>query len=216
MKKLFILSAIVCLTQVSFAQTRFGLRGGLNIANQKISVNAFGDNVSQSGDAIASFHIGGMADIKLSELFYLQPSLLISGKGTDFNGEDDFGNPVTAKIRPFYVEIPVNLVVKTTLPSTNLTVYGGAGPSIGFGAFGKVKSDGESEDAFQEDGFKRLDFGINLTAGVETPSGWQFSFHFTPGIANIYGGEDVGGGSDITWKNKVVGISIGYFLSQNR
>ena len=216
MKKLFILLTVVCLTQISFSQARFGIRGGLNIANQKINVSAFGDNVSQSGDAIPSFHIGGMGDIKLSELFYLQPSILLSGKGTNFKGEDDFGNPVTAKIRPYYLEIPINLVVKTTLPSTNLSIYGGAGPSVGFGLFGKVESDGESDDAFQEDGFKRLDFGINLTAGLETPSGWQFSFHFTPGIANIYNGGDVGGGTDINWKNKVIGFSVGYFFSKNK
>jgi len=216
MKRLLILSAVVCLTQISFSQNRFGIRGGLNIANQKISVNAFGDNASQSGDAIASFHIGAMGDIKLSELFYLQPSLLLSGKGTNFKGEDDFGNPITAKIRPYYVEIPINLIVKTTLPSTKLSVYGGAGPSVGYGLFGKVESDGESDDAFQDDGFKRFDFGINLTAGVETPSGWQFSFHFTPGIANIYGGEDVGGGTDIDWKNKVIGFSIGYFFPKKK
>jgi hypothetical protein len=216
MKKLFILLGVICLTQISFAQHRFGIRGGLNIANQKVTVSAFGDKISQSGDAIPSFHIGGMGDIQLSELFYLQPSILLSGKGMNLDGEDDFGNPIEVKVRPFYLELPVNLVVKTQLPSTNLSIYGGAGPSIGFGVFGKVKGGGEDEDAFQEEGFKRLDFGVNLTAGVETQTGWQFSFHFTPGIANIYGGEDVGGGEDITWKNKVVGFSIGYFFSQNK
>jgi hypothetical protein len=210
MKKFFTLSALVCLIQISFAQARFGLRGGLNIANQKITVNAFGDNISQSGDAIPSFHIGGMGDIQLSELFYLQPSLILTGKGMDLSGEDDFGNPINAKVRPFYLELPVNLVIKTKLPTTNLFIYGGAGPSLGFGIFGNVEAENQTEEAFQEEGFKRLDFGINLTAGVETQTGWQFSFHFTPGIANIYGPED----EDLTWKNKVVGFSVGYFFTK--
>jgi len=209
MKKLLILFSVLCLSQIALSQFTFGIRGGLNIANQKVTVNAFGDEISQSGDAIPSFHIGGMGELKLSELFYLQPSLLLSGKGMNFAGEDDMGNPVTAKIRPFYLELPVNLVVKTALPSTNLSIYGGAGPSLGYGIFGKVESDGESDDAFQEDGFKRFDFGINITAGVETQTGWQFSFHFTPGLANIApDADDV----DINWKNKVVGFSVGYFF----
>lgn len=215
MKKLLILFSVLCLSQIALSQFTFGIRGGLNIANQKVTFSALGEEASQSGDAIPSFHIGGMGELKLSELFYLQPSLLISGKGMDFEGEDDMGNPITAKIRPFYLELPVNLVVKTALPSTNLSIYGGAGPSLGYGVFGKVKSEGESEDAFQDEGFKRFDFGINLTAGVETQTGWQFSFHFTPGLANI--GPDSGDPDiDLTWKNKVVGFSIGYFFKGNK
>ena len=210
MKKLFILLGVLCLTQISFSQSRFGIRGGLNIANQKVTFSGFGEEVSQSGDAIPSFHIGGMGEIQLSELFYLQPSLILTGKGMNFSGEDDFGNPITAKVRPYYLELPVNLVVKTKLPTTNLSIFGGAGPSLGFGVFGNVEAEGEKDDAFQDEGFKRFDFGINLTAGVETQSGWQFSFHFTPGLANIYGPED----EDITWKNKVVGFSIGYFFTK--
>ena len=214
MKKLLILLTVLCLTQITFSQTRWGLRGGLNIANQKITFSAFGDEASQTGDAIPTFHIGGMGEIKLSDYIYLQPSLLLSGKGMNFDGEDDMGNPIKAKIRPFYIELPVNLVVKTTLPNTNLSIYGGAGPSVGYGIFGKVKSGDQSEDAFQDEGFKRFDFGINLTAGVETQTGLQFSFHFTPGLANI--GPDSGDPDiDIKWKNKVIGFSIGYFFSSN-
>ncbi len=216
MKKLPILLGILCLSQLVFAQnTRFGLRGGLNIANQKVSVDFMGQKASQSGDAIPSFHIGGMGEIQLSDLFFIQPSLLLSGKGTNYSGEDDQGNPVKAKIRPFYLELPINLVVKTQLPNSNLSIYGGAGPSLGYGIFGKVKGgDNGDEDAFQDGGFKRFDFGVNLLAGVELPSGLQLSFNFTPGIANI---APDSGDPDVTfnWKNKVVGFSIGYFLSGN-
>jgi len=216
MKKLPILIGIVCLTQLTLAQnTRFGLRGGLNIANQKVTVSVLGQKASQSGDAIPSFHIGGMGEIQLSDIFFIQPSLLLSGKGMNYSTQDDQGNDVNAKIRPFYLELPINLVVKTQLPNSNLMVYGGAGPSLGYGIFGKVKGgDNGDEDAFQDGGFKRFDFGVNLTAGVELPSGWQFSFHFTPGIANIAPDSP---DPDVTlnWKNKVVGFSVGYFLSGN-
>src|SRR5262245_57661109 len=124
MKKVLILLTVVCLTQVNFAQTRWGIRGGLNIANQKVTVNLMGNEASQSGDAIPTFHIGGMGEVKLSDFLYLQPALLISGKGMNYQGEDDMGNPVDAKIRPFYLELPVNLVVKTSFPNSNLLVYG--------------------------------------------------------------------------------------------
>ena len=86
MKKLPILIGIVCLTQLTLAQnTRFGLRGGLNIANQKVTVSVLGQKASQSGDAIPSFHIGGMGEIQLSDIFFIQPSLLLSGKGMNYS-----------------------------------------------------------------------------------------------------------------------------------
>ncbi len=210
MKRFLLSFCIIGICHATFSQARFGIRGGLNIANQKVTNNG---NTYLNGNAFPSFHIGGMGEIQLSELFYLQPSLVLTGKGMDLAGiEDGFGNHFTAKFRPYYLELPINLVVKTKLPTTNLSIFGGAGPYLGFGVFGNVDVTGEKEDAFRDEGFKRLDFGINLTAGVETQSGWQFSFHFTPGLANIYAPDD----PDITWKNKVASLSVGYFFSKNK
>jgi hypothetical protein len=217
MKKLLILFAVVCLSQIAAAQTttRFGIRGGLNISNLKIKASAMGQSFSQSGDAIPTFHIGGMADIQLSEMFSIQPSLLLNGKGANISSDDGSGNTTTAKIRPFYLELPVLLVVRTTIPNSNLSIFGGVGPSVGYGLFGKAKSDGQSSDVFGSDGFKRFDFGIDLAAGVELPSGFQFSFHFTPGLANIAPSSS-DPSFDFSVKNKVLGFSIGYFLNQNK
>jgi hypothetical protein len=218
MKKLLIVIAVVSLSQIAAAQTttRFGIRGGLNIANEKLKASFMGQSASQSGDAIVSFHVGGMADIQLSDMFSIQPSLLLSGKGSDLQSDDGTGtgNTETAKIRPYYLELPVLLVVRTTLPNSNLSLFGGFGPSIGYGLFGKATSQGESTDVFGSDGFKRFDFGLDLAAGVELPSGLQFSFHYTPGLANIApdsGDPDL----SLTVKNTVIGFSIGYFFNQN-
>jgi hypothetical protein len=214
MKKLLIIGAAVCLSQIAFSQgTRFGIRGGLNISNIKINATYMGQSVSQTGNAIPTFHIGGMADIPLGELFAIQPSLLLSGKGA--NIDDGSGN--TGKIRPYYLEIPVLLLVRTELPSTNFKIYGGAGPSFGYGLFGKATSQGQSDDVFSSDGFKRFDFGVDITAGVELPSGFQFSFHFIPGVADIGPGNDPSQPDlDYNIKNKVIQFSIGYFFPGNK
>jgi hypothetical protein len=210
MKKLLLLGAVVCLTQIAFSQTtRFGIRGGLNLTNVKIKATYMGQTASQSGTGIATFHIGGMADIPLSEHFSVQPSLLLDGKGSNF----DDGSGGISKIRPYYLELPILLIAKTELPNTNFSIFGGAGPSVGYGLFGKATSQGQSEDVFSSNGFKRFDFGIDLAAGVELPAGFQFSFHFVPGLV------DIGPGSDpstpdlaFTVKNKVIQFSIGYFF----
>jgi hypothetical protein len=214
MKKLTLILAAFCLTQITFSQTRFGIRGGLNISNIKVSATFQGQSFSQTGDAIPTFHIGGMADIPLGELFAIQPSLLLSGKGA--NADDGSGEK--GKIRPYYLEVPILLVVRTQLPSTNFKIYAGAGPSFGYGLFGKVTSQGQSDDVFSSDGFKRFDFGVDLTAGVELPAGFQFSFHFIPGVANIAPANDpaVTGIDDYSIKNKVIQFSIGYFFPGNK
>jgi hypothetical protein len=210
MKKLLLTGAALCLIHIAFSQTRFGIRGGLNISNLNIKATYMGQSLGQSGDAIPTFHVGGMADIPLSELFSIQPSLLLSGKGA--NLDDGSGNK--AKIRPYYLEVPVLLLVRGTLSNSQLKIFGGAGPSIGYGLFGKATSQGQSDDVFSSDGFKRFDFGIDLTAGVELAAGFQFSFHFTPGLANVGPGNDpTQPGLDYNVKNKVIQFSIGYFFA---
>jgi hypothetical protein len=210
MKKLLLTGAVVCLTQIAFCQTRFGIRAGLNLANEKINATYMGQSVGQSGNGIATFHVGGMADLPISEHFSVQPSLLLSGKGSNF----DDGSGGTSKFRPYYLELPVLLIAKTSLPNTQMTIFGGVGPSFGYGIFGKATSQGQSADIFSSDGFKRFDFGVDLTAGVELPAGFHFSFHFIPGVTDVGPGNDPNT-PDLTFnvKNKVIQFSIGYFFA---
>ena len=210
MKKLLFIAVLALSVQFVSAQGRFGIRGGLNFANQKISVKAFGESASQTGDGIVSFHIGGTGEFPLSENIFVQPSILLSGKGMNFDGEDDMGQPVEAKVRPFYLELPVNLIYKH--PLQNFSIFGGAGVAPAFGLFGKAKSGGTSDDVFSDEGFKRFDFGVNFLAGVEVNENMQISFNFTQGLANIANLSD--DEIDVKWKNKVIGISFAYFLQR--
>jgi len=210
MKKLLIICAVLCIAQITFAQPRYGIRGGLNISNVKLKATYQGQSFSQSGDAIPTFHIGGMADFPLSEHFSVQPSLLLNGMGSDLSD-----GTTTVKFRPFYLQLPVLLVAKTELPNTSLSIYGGVGPSFGYGLFGKAKAQGMSEDVFSSDGFKRFDFGVDLTLGVELPSGLQLGLHFVPGLADVGPDDDpLDPDFSSSIKNTLFSFSIGYFLSQ--
>ncbi|NII28272.1 PorT family protein [Pseudoflavitalea sp. X16] len=215
MKKiLLLLLAVSSIALVSAQTPRFGIKAGINIANQNVKLTYMGMSADQNGDAIVGFHIGGVADIPLSPQFSFRPELLLSGKGSKFNGTDDDGNRTEAEIRPYYLEVPLNFVYRHTFP-TQLQFFGGFGPSIGYGIFGKGKSGGASDDVFQDGGYKRFDFGFNVLAGLELESGLTFSINFTPGLANIYDGADVvAGASDIKFKNTNVGISIGYMFAR--
>lgn len=214
MKKVLLLLLAVSPTVFVSAQTpRFGIKAGMNIANQNVKISYMGMSADRNGEAIVGFHIGGVADIPLSPKFSFRPELLLSGKGSKFKGTDDNDNPTTATIRPYYLEMPLNFVFHHTFP-TQLQFFTGFGPSIGYGIFGKGKSNGVSDDIFQDGGYKRFDFGLNLLAGIELKSGLTLSANFTPGLANIYDGEDVAGASDIKFRNTNFGISIGYMFAR--
>lgn len=214
MKKVLLVLLAVSTTALVSAQTpRFGIKAGINIANQNLKFQYMGMTADQNGDGIVGFHIGGVADIPLSSKFSFRPELLLSGKGSNFDGTDEDGNPTEAEIRPYYLEVPLNFVYHHTFP-TQLQFFGGFGPSIGYGIFGKAKSRGMSDDIFQDGGYKRFDFGLNVLAGLELKSGLTFSANFTPGLANIYDGNDVVGASDVKFKNTSFGISIGYMFAR--
>ena len=210
MRKQLLVLLCMTITITSFSQTRFGMRGGLNLANQAVKVSFEGMSASESGDMIPSFHIGGFADVPLSSKFSLRPELVLSGKGSNFAAGDDIGSDV--KLRPYYFEIPVNLLYNHPL-NTGGKLFVGAGPVLGIGAFGNIKAEGESEDYFQDGGFKRLDFSLNYVGGVEFQSGLFVSIHFVHGLANTLDVEDDPDAS-ITWKNRTLGFSVGYFFSR--
>lgn len=214
MKKLLFLCTAIAVTTTVFSQVRLGIKGGVNFANQKIKASFMGQSAKESGDGIISFHIGGVAEIPLSPKFAFRPELLISGKGANFDGNLN-GDPGTVKMRPYYLEIPLNLAFTHDFPSGE-HFYAGAGPSIGVGLFGKAEFEGESDDVFQDSGFKRLDFGINLMAGVELRSGLTLGVNITPGLANVYGQEIEDFDGDIKWTNTVFCISIGYMFNRRK
>lgn len=107
MKKL-ILTAFLLLGSFAVIQAqsiRFGIKGGINYANQNgsaITVNS--DNYNS--DAITSYHAGLVAELKLIERFAIQPELLYTTQGASYkNAVDEFKNelgylsiPVVAKI----------------------------------------------------------------------------------------------------------------------
>ncbi len=85
-KSRLLVLAFVALSSMCFAQdVTFGVKGGLNIANQKYKM----DGATLSPDAHAGLHIGGFATIMFSDQFGLQPELMFSTAGSNikFFGE---------------------------------------------------------------------------------------------------------------------------------
>lgn len=96
MKKIFLIITVIMLSISSFyAQTlKFGLKAGLNYANVSGS--------SVQTDAITSYHVGVISEIKVSEKFSVQPELIYSTQGATYKTIlQDYKNELG------YISIPV-------------------------------------------------------------------------------------------------------------
>ncbi len=194
MKKLFLtLTAVCAFALASFGQgASFGLKAGINIANQKYEVGSF----DLSPDALIGFHIGGYATIMFSETFGIQPELLYSTGGSKM---DMFGyGESTTKVS--YISIPVMFRYQ---PIEILNIH--AGPQFGFLASAKAEYDGESEDI--KDQMKGLDLGLGFGAGIDLPMGVGFTARYVLGLSNIADVEDV---DDYSVKNNAIQLSLTY------
>lgn len=211
--KLLIMVIVLSMTTKSFSQVIFGVKGGLNLANifEKDNDGTYSkDYKSKTG-----FHLGATAEFAISEKFAIEPGLLFSSKGFKVEGD---GITYTANLN--YLEIPINAIYKIDLGSAKVLIN--AGPYLGFAMSGKYKASeaifGENEDSKEQkieigsdkekDDIKAIDFGLNIGAGVEI-KGITIGLQYGLGLANLSLYTDNGN----TFKNKVLGISVGYKFS---
>lgn len=203
------------------------LKAGFNLAN--ISVTNDGD--VDENKVLASFQAGISGDVRLTDILFLQPGLIFSGKGSKTREGDPNGNTwYEATTNPFYVEIPVNLVFKT--PGKGLRFFAGAGPYLGIGIAGKNKVNGKflgasfsSEDNIKwsdddpstlnyEEGagygiMKRFDYGANIVAGLEFSQS-VLSLQYGHGLAKLQSGTN--SKADDKNKHRVLSLTLGLKL----
>lgn len=203
MKKV-ILSAIAVLV-FGFANAQkaeFGLKGGLNIANQIYSGNG-----APSPSAVTAFHVGGFVDIEISDKFSIQPELLYSMQGASFdlkvalNGAN-YDTKNTFKLS--YINIPV-MFKYYAAEKFSLE----AGPQIGFLVSSDMKTEfmGQSVTQDVKSLYNSVDFGFNIGAGYDFTENISAGVRYNLGLANVAKTES---GSNETVKNNVFSVSLGY------
>ena len=92
--------------QSTFAQTRIGIKGGLNLAD--MNGKSDGESVGSDTDLITGFHVGVVADITFADSFFFQPGILFSTKGFKVE-EESLGVTATATTNTSYLEVPLNV-----------------------------------------------------------------------------------------------------------
>jgi hypothetical protein len=123
---------------------------------------------------------------------------------------------VSAKQSIGYLELPVNLAFAIPVGSHHLVI--GAGPYGGYGVSGKttIQSSVNSENTTEEmtdvkfgkqaDELKRMDYGANAMVGFIMNNGLMFKLNYSYGLA------DLSNDSQISHKNRYLGLSAAYFF----
>lgn len=193
MKKILLSAVAVMAFGVAQAQEiKFGAKAGLNIAN-------LGGDAETDGSR-TGFHIGAVAEFKLTETFSIQPELVYSMQGakTKF-GIEELGMVVEEDLKLDYINIPI-MAKYYVMEGLSLE----AGPQIGFLMSAKFGS----EDV--KDGYKSIDFGLAAGVGYELPMGVFFQARYNAGLANIADTSSDEGEGDFKMTNGVFQISVGY------
>lgn len=186
MKKLLV--AAFAIAMLTSAKAQVYIQGGVNLAN--ITKTTSGQ--TEDNNMLTTFNAGILGRFGLSKVVDLESGLLFTGRGSKANTYYSSGNTtdnyVKTKFNPFYIEVPLNVVVRVPLQKTH-GLFFHAGPYAAIGVAGKSTTDqkiigisSHSENTIQyandnpftsrqEDAayykLKRFDFGVNIGGGFD-------------------------------------------------
>lgn len=221
-----------CITAFSFSsnaqKSHAILRGGINLAN----VSVTNDGRVDDANMLTSFQLGISGDVHLVSILHLQPGIFFTGKGSKIEiGKPSDNLYIKQTSNPFYIEVPVNLVVRLPFNSESHFFFG-AGPYGAIGIAGKAKTDknvlgfithternivfsNDDPATFNEEEgtglgvLKRFDYGLNGTIGVEGKS-LVLSAGYGLGLAKLQSGSN--SSADNNNKHRVLSFTVGLKL----
>ena len=175
---MFIIAAVITVFSNVYSQsTSMGIEGGINLANLNLTPT-FNTN-SKTG-----FMVGGFADIGVSKVVSIKPSVRYIVKGFSQQGTGYSYSQTYS-----YIEMP--LLIKAKLPLNQVKPYIEVGPTVGIqlSASSELQANGQVEDLDQSAFFSAIDFGLYFGSGAEfrvAPNTDIFtSFGYALGLTNI-------------------------------
>ena len=222
----FLFSLLISVSSFTYAQTRIGIKAGVNFSNVMMEDE---DGNKANTKSMPGIRLGLTADIPLKGDFYLQPAILYSRKGFKQETGGFYGSATNFEVKAFYMEVPLNILYKPGLGSGHLLV--GAGPYIGYGTGGNWKSEGgvilgdmmigdKGDVIFRNNSAeggglesytygRPLDYGANFLFGYEFLAKLSVQLNAQLGVANLKTHFD-GFERESKLKNTGFGISFGY------
>ena len=208
MKKLILLSVIICLSATVNSQIRYGIKAGGNFSKLYTSGSNEGLNSDQYNGRFG-YHFGGMMEYSLSEMFSVQPELMYLNHGANLKKENSFGMK-DGHITLNTLQLPINIKAKFNLGDNGSKIFVYGGPYVGYNIYGKVagKIDGKPIDNklyTKESDMKRWDYGVGIGVGIEVNK-------FVLSLGNQIGANDISGSEKGKMRAGNLSLSAGYFF----
>ncbi len=216
-KKAFTAAFVLFLFNYSVtAQTSIGFRVGFNLSKW----NTEGNN--DQNENITGIHFAVPLEIKLSNIFSIQPEFNFTQKGSRVMTTTTSGGITTqtdTKNKINYVEFP--LLLRGLIGGERLGFYLQAGPSVGYAAGGSVESNSKStvggvlqiSDKSSKYDFarsNRLDYGVHLGGGLQLGLG---SNRLVIDVRYLYGLQDFDkDNNSVKITNRGIALSAGLML----
>ena len=168
MKKYVLALGLFCLITGSLQAQKQkitpGIKGGLNIS----------DISGINGDNRLSGHVGFFINSKLNRNWAIQPEILYSGQGQQYNVT--WNNEHTIALS--YIQVPIMFQFYPTKP-----FYIEFGPQIGFLI---SANDKDGDDKVEVDSYyKKADVGLSFGAGFQVTQLLGFYGRYNAGLADI-------------------------------
>ncbi len=196
LKSLPAIATILLFHNCSIAQLRPGIEGGVNYSTIEMS------NTSIAPDYRFGYHVRGVAEFVLSDVFSLESGIGINTRGYKSHDESTvqvFGfNSVQTNDRNLklnYLNIPV--LIKAGKEFGNSRVYVGVGPDLYYATSGKYKyttvttvngneqiNKSEGSIDFKNDNIQRFDLAAKGILGVEY-NGFYLQASYEHGFINL-------------------------------
>lgn len=206
MKIIVLLSFFLLSIGIANAQkTRFGLKGGLNIANIDLTTNSTAPFTFNSK---TSFNVGFIVEINVSPKLYIQPEVFYSGQGASFNFNVSNGSQQVFtynKLNFGYINIPV--IVKYDVAQNIFLEFG---PQIGFLVNADLETTFNNQTKSQSfsQNVRDYDFGLNIGLGFNATKDLSINGRYYFGLTNIDKSEPNTTSDQL--KNRVLSIDLIY------
>ena len=167
-----LMALLIIATSTAYAQVRFGVKGGLNIASVKFNKDVL------NSDNVTGFHVGPTVEGMFGKGgIGIDLSVLYSQKGFDSDMD---------KVKNGFIEIPVNLKFKLGLPLVNPYIAGG--PYVAFRIAGDEIWNVRGNTNGMIDQIKAQNFGagLNFSVGAEVFNHLQIGLTYSIGLTDDY------------------------------
>lgn len=185
---------------VAQGQIKYGLKAGLNVANQtkNMSIPQV-PNTIQNTKPMPGYQLGGFVKATLSKHLSLSAEPAFSVVGAGMTLLDDNLKSYNVREKIGYIELPLILQYKLQ------QLYFGAGPSVGVKVFSKLS--GFENRSFDITNYRAFDAAGNVVVGYALSKKVDLNARYSHGFTNLI--KDPG---NATTKNRFFNLSVLWYL----